>query len=177
MQGISGRACAKKLGISEAQLRKDRRHGCPTFPDESYDVDAVRRWRETNRGTSRNRSGTAATQVRTAELGTQPDGSHQQPSSDDCGLREPHPLLAADDGEGFYRSAYADADLVALAELLQARVPELAGLDGARRRAVRRAIRETVCEWSAGAACPHCRRSAGIVDPPEPPEMLDASAA
>lgn len=175
MQGVSGRACAKQLGISEAQLRKDRRHGCPTFPDDSYDVEAVRRWRASNRGASRNRSGAPRSDVRTK--GTQSDGTHSAQPADWCGLREPHPLLFADDGSALYRAAYADADLIALTEILQARVPELAGLDGARGAVVRRAIREAVCEWSGGSACPHCRRAAGIADPSEPTETLLAGAA
>ena len=97
-----------------------------------------------------------------------PTGATLQPAVDDCGAIEPYPLLTAEDGANFYLEQFADADIVALGQLLQARVPELAQCSPAIAAAVRRAIREALCIWTGGTACPHCRRAVGIVEPPEP---------
>lgn len=53
-------------------------------------------------------------------------------------------------------------------QVLQRRVPELVCCSPAMAEAVQRAIRETICTWSGGMACPHCRGEAGIVDPTDP---------
>jgi hypothetical protein len=106
---------------------------------------------------------------------SQPAGATSQPD-DDCGLTPPT-YLTAKDGAGFYVPRHDDADIVVLSQVLQARIPELLECSPAMARAVRRAIRETICTWSDGECCPHCRRGAGIVEPSEPDDELEARAA
>jgi hypothetical protein len=170
-KGVSGRECARRLGISEASVRNDRRDGCPAFADGSYDPEAVQRWRAMNRGESRNKWGTAE---RAESFGAQfaPLGAHDAHDAhrpdDDCGL-EPDPCLTVADGALFYALRHADADLVMLSELLQERLPELLRCSAEAAEVLRRAIRRTICTWTGSEACPHCRRAIGIIDPPEPP--------
>lgn len=96
-----------------------------------------------------------------------PVTANLQPA-DSCGAMRPDPSLTADDGASFYEATLTDADIVALSQVLQRRVPELVCCSPAMAEAVQRAIRETICTWSGGMACPHCRGEAGIVDPTDP---------
>jgi hypothetical protein len=113
-----------------------------------------------------------ATRVATS----QPSGATLQPD-DDCGALKPDQLLTLAAGPNFYREDLAAADIVQLSQLLQARVPQFAQCPPAMAEAVRRAIREAICAWSGGEACPRCRRAVGIIEPPEPDGEPETRAA
>lgn len=171
-KGISGRECARRLGVTEGTLRKDKRDGCPVFPDGSYDLAPVRRWRSANRSESRNPSGVA---VRTESSGAQ-DGTHGAQSDDDCWHTGPHTFLKGETGAGFYEKQFGYADIALLARWLQKEVPEFLQCDPQMAENMRLAIREAICTWSCGAACPRCRRLAGIVEVPDPDDEPDDEA-